>query len=318
MIFFEQGAALLLYMETMSHVGAAESAVVDLAIQRNPVTSWPMIQSTSLKGSLRAAAQVAQDHPDLKLVFGAGAATGDNAGSLSVGDASLLAFPVASLTGVFGWVTCPLAIRDFARTLRFLPRTDPESVELAMLDALAIWPSHPETGAALHEDVALRAANCTLMSQENVVLQDMLLTSRVDDRIGSFAKWLAKSAQPGTDAIRAKLERDLLLVHDDVFADLVDAGVHITTRVQIKPETGTVGQGPWDEELLPAETILYAPLLARFLDGAKPTTAVPRLEAVIPYLSDHILAAERRFQIGAGSTIGWGIAAGTVYTPPTI
>jgi CRISPR-associated protein Cmr4 len=307
MTFFQSGALLFLYMETMSHVGAAESAIVDLAIQRNPLTQWPMIQSTSLKGSLRAAAPGKVDNPDVKLVFGAGAANGDNAGSLSVGDASLLAFPVASLAGVFGWVTCPLALRDCWRTMAFLPGSGAEAADLAMLDALAVWPADTK------EDVALHAKDCELVTNDRIVLQDMLLFPRQDDRIEPFATWLTGAAQPGTDAIRAKLKRDLLIVHDDVFADLVEGGVHIATRVQIKPETGTVGQGPWDEELLPAETILYAPLQARFLDPKKGTPNVPDLDGVIPYVSDYILADSRRFQIGAGSTIGWGIAAGTVY-----
>src|SRR5690349_7144482 len=122
---FERGAMLFLYTVTATHVGSGETATADLAIQRNPTLGWPMIQASSLKGALRDAAPAEADADAWKSTVAFGYDPQDKrsgrdarlaelqhaCGALAIGDAELLAFPVASLAGIFAWVTCPAALR---------------------------------------------------------------------------------------------------------------------------------------------------------------------------------------------------------------
>lgn len=54
---FEASAMLYLYVETPLHAGSGTSlGIVDLPIQRERVTHYPIVQSSSIKGKLRAEA----------------------------------------------------------------------------------------------------------------------------------------------------------------------------------------------------------------------------------------------------------------------
>jgi CRISPR-associated protein Cmr4 len=350
MTLFTRGALLMLYTETSTHVGAGESETADLAIQRHSVTRWPLFQSSSLKGALRSAAPSGGtgQYTDRTIVFGVDAGDtafggdseikGQGTGLLSVGDANLLAFPIASLAGVFAWITCPEAIRRFQRSHGLLPGApdpNPASAEAdtseaaddgaqpgagsqEIFDPFAWDPSVPVDPEAAHYAEGCQCfIDTAKQDPRKLVLQDTVLNGSKDEKLGLFAAWLADRVQPGTSPLHQKLRRDLLLVHDDIFADLVDAGIHIVTRVKIDDNSRTVAQsGPWDEELLPAESVLYAPLQARYLGSGSPS--VKSADDVLRYARDQLLGDVPRFQIGAGATIGWGIVAGSVIPPHAV
>jgi CRISPR type III-B/RAMP module RAMP protein Cmr4 len=144
---FKEAGVLFLYTETPLHAGSGSSvAAVDLPIQRERHTQYPMIQGSGVKGAIRDLAEdrygitaikreircikekLQNSNPsekeDLKkwmeelskeldqrmipieLVFGP--EDGDrHGGALSFTDARILLFPVRSLKGVFAWITCP-------------------------------------------------------------------------------------------------------------------------------------------------------------------------------------------------------------------
>src|SRR5437764_11733544 len=106
---------LYLYTETPLHAGVGSGlSSIDLPIQRERTTQYPMIQGSGIKGKLRATAEF-EKVPDLDILFGsaktddktaktnmANAAKSndeskDYAGALIVGDARILLFPVRSL-----------------------------------------------------------------------------------------------------------------------------------------------------------------------------------------------------------------------------
>lgn len=331
---FERGLLLFLYTETPLHAGAGESTTVDLAIQRNPTLNWPIVQAGGLKGALRNAAP-GGDVPTAyqrHAVFGPD--TGDrrqgeqgftpsandaHSGALAIGDAALLAFPVASLAGIFAWVTCRQAIRDFQRTYHFLPAdgtgADPFSTN-------GLWTWEPDVPLATQarwvgDGLVINKGQ----ADAQIVLQDYVFShAGPDPKLAQFAEALATVALPAAPpSVRRKLQTDLVLVHDDTFTDLVQAGIHILTRVKIEDSSGTVGQGPWDEEVLPAETILYAPVLAgrpRADPGAAPKALSPdavlsNATGVLDYFADSVVkrgstGLARRFQLGGDATIGRG------------
>src|SRR2546423_11902540 len=113
---------LYLYVETPLHAGVGPGlSSIDLPIQRERATQYPMIQGSGIKGKLRA---TAEDDANLKslvdVIFGPSAEAGkgsEHAGALAVGDARILLFPVRSLNGVFAYTTSYDVLERFKRDL---------------------------------------------------------------------------------------------------------------------------------------------------------------------------------------------------------
>lgn len=106
------GGILYLQALTPLHPGSGTAlGAVDLPVQRERHTNWPVIPGSSVKGVLREATPT-----ELRQrLFGTGDSEGTPAGTLSFTDARLLAFPVRSLKNVFAWVTCPQALQRWSR-----------------------------------------------------------------------------------------------------------------------------------------------------------------------------------------------------------
>src|SRR5581483_2990503 len=99
---FEATALLFIYVETPLHAGTARGlGAVDLPIQRERTTGYPIVQASSLKGRLRAEARRwGMMEAEWEAIFGPETErASDHAGALAVGDARLLLFPVRSLAG---------------------------------------------------------------------------------------------------------------------------------------------------------------------------------------------------------------------------
>src|SRR5947207_15286815 len=103
-------STLYLYTETPLHAGAGSGlSSIDLPIQRERTTQYPLIQSSGIKGKLRAAfegnrkSQTKEEREALEMVdvvFGPPSTSGggsEHAGALIAGDARILLFPVRSL-----------------------------------------------------------------------------------------------------------------------------------------------------------------------------------------------------------------------------
>src|SRR3984957_15500355 len=118
---------LYLYAESPVHTGAADSIdVLDLPVQREAATGYPVIWGQSLKGALRQAATDAGWGTALTEVFGSAIERSDEdggttdgqrdttPGTLAVGDAQLVAMPVPTLRHTFGWLTSAIALARLA------------------------------------------------------------------------------------------------------------------------------------------------------------------------------------------------------------
>jgi len=94
---FEAKTMLYVYVETPLHAGSGRAlGAVDLPIQRERVTGYPIVQASGLKGRLRAEAR-ARKMSNLEVVFGPETDKAhEHAGALSTGDAKILLFPVFS------------------------------------------------------------------------------------------------------------------------------------------------------------------------------------------------------------------------------
>jgi CRISPR-associated protein Cmr4 len=250
---------LYLYVESPLHAGGAEAeGSVNLPIQREAATSYPVVWGQSLKGALRQAARdESWDESLVNRLFGKMAGgDGDpgvntSAGLLSVGDAQLLALPVPTLRNTFAWVTSPMALNRLTRKHRYA-RTGRE------------LPQVPEVNGI--EGVCAT----TEWQEEGQVMGPCLVRVKpTQEQQSSVSSWAGLIAEEGIGdephmAVPAKKFRDdLFVVGSDVMSQLVRECTEHSVRVQLDPKTKTVKAGPFTSEYLPTETVLVSALALR-------------------------------------------------------
>ncbi len=294
---FKKAAMLYLYVETPLHAGSGTSlGIVDLPIQRERTTGYPIVQASGLKGCLREAA--GNDTQKVKIVFGPDTqASSDHAGALSVGDARILLFPVRSLMGVFAWVTSKDVLARFKR-------------DAQMADVTVNWTETHPTG----DDAALVAPGSVLVSNDKVVLEEFAFVARQDNSVQEIANWLKDNALPSGneyDYWRQALPQRLVILPENAFRDFTQFSTEVISRIRLDDETKTVARGAlWSEEHLPSDTLLYASLFAskpRVRDDELPEDwkqASDRVAEVIKFVKDCVDG--ERLQLGGDSTVGRG------------
>ncbi len=305
---FERSAMLYICVETPLHAGTGSGfGAVDLPIQRERVSGYPLVQASGLKGALRATAlRVKPNERDkIEVVFGPepGRAS-EHAGALSSGDARLLLFPVRSLLGVFAWTTSRDALMRFCRDAKAAGLEPDWGKDQDGKPLSPTWP----TGES---EALVPQGECDLVPADGnwpkpLVLEEFAFEAKQDGSLAAFAEWLVKSAFPqGTeyDYWQKKLPRSLVVLPENAFRDFTVHSTEVVTRVQLAKNTKTVAEGPWTEEHLPTDTFLYAPLHAsapRKKGVLQPDTA----EAVLRFVQNLNLD---RVQLGGDETVGRGL-----------
>lgn len=302
---FKNSRILFLYCETPLHAGiGAGLGGVDLPIQRERATDYPMIQSSGVKGALRSA--MPRNSASTDAIFGPELASGtahapDSAGMLVVGDARLLAFPVRSLQGVFAYITCLDVLARFKR----------DTTGITLPTAFSFPSSPPDREKAY---VVQGASNYSpVIGATSTLYLEEFEFSLGTENSSPVADWLSQYALPPSYTHwQSRMKEALVIVHDDIFRDFTRFSTEVQTRVALLPDTKTVKRGAlWTEESLPAETLMYVPIRAtdprkngvqldEEIDGSRkltPQTAIKWVEK----------KAEERLQIGGDETISRGI-----------
>ena len=334
---FRQATPLFLICETPLHAGSGDDlGVVDLPIQRERHTSFPKIEGSSLKGSLREAFEnkltgdaerkkihlafgfdekTPNESPDVKKHFG-----NDKQfqGALGFTDARLLLFPVKSMKGVFAWITCERALEQFKKDLALTDCKDKDQIVIPSENTV---PQH-----------------CELLFQnkagKHIVLEEYTFTVTEEDKSNGvttkLASWLSDQLFDGGTYWHNNLSRNLVVLSKDDFTDFVNLSTEVITRTKINNETGTVQDGAlFTEEYLPSESVLYSlALFSPLFHKAK--TVEPfmgyiqeqELDPDNPEIEDKVqrdevkeVAAVRGFfdelppvvQIGGNATLGKGL-----------
>ncbi len=288
---FDKSAILFCYTETPLHAGSGTSlGIVDLPIQRERATGYPMVQASSLKGCLRDIA-TRTDKRKVEIVFGPEQDPSAHAGALSVGDARILLFPVRSLVGVFAWVTSQNVLARFRR--------DAQLAELSV-----DW---TETGPDA-DNAAFVAQDSMVVANGRVMLEEFAFEARPNTAVKQIADWLAQQALPDSDEYRywrETLTKRLVILPETAFRDFVQFSTEVVSRVRIDDVKKTVAQGAlWTEEHLPSDTLLYATLFA-----SKPRTNsdlfnLQDAQDVLNFVKGCVDG--RRMQLGGDSTVGRG------------
>lgn len=289
---FEASSMMFIYVETPLHAGTGRGlGGVDLPIQRERITGYPIVQASSLKGRLRAEAKAKLSADEFEAIFGPETErASEHAGALSSGDAKILLFPVRSLAGVFAWTT---SVDVLARFLR--------DAEIVGFEPGWSVPPEPTSGEAL-------ISGTELLAGDKVVLEEFTFSPRQEGAVRAIGEWLAKNALPERNEYhywREALPKRLAVLPKDAFRDFTAFSTEVVTRVRLEPETKTVAEGAlWTEEHLPVDTLLYAPLMAtptRATNGVKLSGA-----EVLTKIGNLGLT---RTVLGGDETVGRGVVA---------
>ncbi len=296
---------LFLYTETPTHVGTGTGlGTVDMPIQREAASHFPMIQGSGVKGALRSQYPGNDDpnnaeYGNRRAVFGP-MNQPDHAGAAIFGDAHILAFPVRSLRGVFAWTTCLEVLARFRRDC-----TLPNIPELSTAP-----PTTRDTASAYV------ASDRVLVDQTRLILEEFDYNAQVTALAREWAIWLADHALPQTAAYapyRAAFIERFVVLPDDEFRDFTLYATAVVTRISIDPKTHIVkNTGLFTQELLPADSLLYIPVLTHKPRVSNSNLAGTVFQAsntearVLQWLRDN---APPSIQIGGDETIGYGAAA---------
>lgn len=290
---FTDSTLLFLHAETSVHLGSGQSGgAVDLAVQRERHTDFPVGAASSLKGAVRSWFRAHDDsgRDDQRYAaFGPDTAhASDHAGAVAFTDARLLLFPVRAMKGVFAWTTCPTILNRLRRDLDAAGRDVSWTV--------------PEPG----DDQALATEHNVNESGNEILLEENYFSYRSSDAVQEIAAWLRESALPATEAYaywRESADQRLLVLHDDAFRDFVRHTTEVQARVKLN-EDGTTGEGGnlFYQENLPCDTLFYALVLAQDdlsgrLDGSGSASD----------LLDYVQQLHgQRLQIGGDASVGRG------------
>jgi CRISPR-associated protein Cmr4 len=317
---FKKAGILFFYTLTPLHPGSGASvAAVDLPIQRERHTNFPMIQASGVKGALRDLAEdlkKAGKHGDndqakrkIEIVFGPETdRASEHGGALALTDARILLFPVRSVKGVFTWITCPGVIARLCRDLGLLKINGKHDLNVQPLQEIAGWQLESRqvavpTGSSIELQVNQR---------KQIILEDFCFDIDEGKRAQAqqLACWLAENALPSELSYwKRKLQADLALLSDDNFQAFVEMATEVITRIKLGEE-GTVETGPWDEEHLPSETLLYSLALAtdpKLTKDELNKAPIMDAEGVLNFLKSDLVAKAQVAQFGGGETVGKGL-----------
>ncbi len=286
------------WIHTLSptHVGIGRGmGYIDLPIDRDGVTGWPVIRASAFKGVwadyYRATDEARQRDDDngrlLRTAFGRAGDENSNAGALVPTDAQLVCLPIRSFRGTFAWCTSPLCLRRLHRLLT-----------LAGAASLPAPPPPLDDGDSHHADPT------ALVEGSKIYLEDLDFQASVCPTATEWADTLATSIFPGDPTWQDVFKQRFAVIPDSAFDFFCQTGTEVYTRVRIDDETKTVAEGAlWTEEALPAETILAGIVQCErvFLPDGKANHAITESDLV-----SHFATGELSLQIGGKATVGRG------------
>jgi len=296
------GALLGIHAQTSLHPGAGSAlGTVDLPVQRERHTKWPLIAGTALKGILRDACReerkgendgcrkkANEEDRDLLAAFGPATTNADaHAGALSLTDARILAFPVRSLKGVFALVTCPAVLERLKR-------------DASLAGISCDWDI-----AVPGENEAVVADDCPNMIDDGSLLLEEFDFLKIEGNSAKIAKWVVDNLLPAEEEYaptRGRVSKSLVILNDNDFTHFVRHATEVTARIGLDYKTKTVKDGAlFYQEFLPPETLFYSVVLANQArvkggNGPDATGVMKILEVTLPSV----------LQVGGDETTGKG------------
>ncbi|MCR9101393.1 MAG: type III-B CRISPR module RAMP protein Cmr4 [bacterium] len=339
---YRKSHPLFMICHTPTHVGSgSDLGIVDLPIQRERHTKFPKFEGSSVKGAIREAFErrvssqefASADAPGTMIhrLFGydEGSLTDSQkkglkkhfknkkgeeqtsfAGALGFSDARMLLFPVKSMKGVFAWITCFRALKQFEKDMQLSNK----GFHFKGLNEDYLKEDRQQT--------YLFSPNSPLLVKDKVILEEFTFkvanelngTVQVVEKEGEspvdFPHWLAQHLFDGDGSYWCdKLKTDIVVLPDDDFTDFVNQSTEVITRTKIDNNTGTVAKGAlFTEEYLPSDSIMYTLVLTsdEFREEPKNDDSLNPIkqDKVYEFFNQNLPDV---VQIGGNATLGKGI-----------
>ena len=257
---YKKSGLITYYALTPVHTGAGSSvSYIDLPVQRERHTSFPIMAGSGLKGVFRALAERDREKGNLELnideIFGP---EDGSKGSSCVAftDAKILLYPVRSVKNTFAWITCPFVLKRFKEDLESagkeienfsIPEVSDDKIIVALNSPLIIN-NNPTNN------------NSNNNNSKKVGLEEFVFdvdNTQIDNNLIDLIEKI-KGYIPDTETTQ-NLSARFAIVSDNVFTDLVNYAVEVRTRIKIDQTTGTASSGAlFTVEMVPSESIFYS------------------------------------------------------------
>jgi CRISPR-associated protein Cmr4 len=237
-----------LYLLTPLHTGGSADEGNLMGIAREVHTEFPYLPASSLRGKIRSALELSNPQSEeekalakeVSQFFGQKIKDGQQPteGEVWFAEATLLFFPIASLSHHLVWITCPLWLERWNRWLQNSPLTQLIQITEA-IPALVSFTPEP------------------LYLQTAILKQNALGQLNTND-----SNSLSQSLQNLTNAngMINQLLKKLVIVDDEDCIALVETGLQREVRVALNEGEKTVKGGSFrSEEAIPPETVLFFP-----------------------------------------------------------
>lgn len=240
-----------LYMLTPLHTGGSADEGNLMGIAREVHTEFPYLPASSLRGRIRAELEPSNPEEteetkkaakEAAIFFGQKIKNGQQPteGEIWFADATLLFFPIASLSHHLVWITCPLWLERWNRWLNNSPLT--------------------QFIKGCREEITETKPALVSFTSEPLYLQTALLKQ---DKLGQVdTNSLSQSLQGLTTAngMINQLLKKLVIVDDEDCIALVETGLQREVRVALDEDKKTVKGGSFrSEEAIPPEAVLFFP-----------------------------------------------------------
>ncbi len=297
----------LFYIETLTpmHVGSGDIhfGVVDNLIQRNPATKIPVINASSLKGSLKEHFEKklkandtsnALEKTEIDYLFGKETtieSEGDKEakktksdskpGRMIVFEANLLTLSLRASQKVFFNATSPQVLKDYLKYYVLLKASPPDLDTFnKVLDDLLIHELGSKDFVVFEELTGLEIEDFDKGSKFTTKDND------TDNKLKNFLQTVFKIDISS-----------IAIFNDSIFSAICERKVPVIARNQIDNDTGT-SKNLFYEEVLPRCTKLYF-----YLGEEKISTAT---NGYYDKIKQCIAADKEIIQIGANYSIGYG------------
>jgi CRISPR-associated protein Cmr4 len=241
-----------LYLLTPLHTGGSANEGNLMGIAREVHTEFPYMPASSVRGKVRSVFErESKDDPQqsvaTSLVFGRRIEDGSQPteGEIWFADATLLFFPIASLSHHLVWITCPLWLERWSRWLAPNSRTNIRRL-------IQTCRQH------LSNDV--RKSAVVSFKREKLYLQTAVLqpTELASENFESISPELTNLLE--ASGLVSLLPERLIVLPEAECLSLVETGLLREVRVQLETDSKTVKGGSFrSEEAIPPETVLFFP-----------------------------------------------------------
>lgn len=273
-----------MYLLTPLHTGGSANEGNMMSIAREVHTEFPYLPASSLRGKIRS--ELEYKYPEeAKVFFGHKIENGQQPteGEVWFADATLLFFPIASLSHHLVWVTCPLLLERWHRWLNnaSLQPVIKEIREILSGDKSAVVSFSAEK--IYLQTALLKKADIQQLKPENIEI----LTQQLVDIIAK-------------EGIISQLTKKLIILTDEDFISLVETGLQREVRVMLNTDAKTVKRGSFrSEEAIPPEAVLFFPW------GMKPAKAANKTAEIRQAI---LQLLDERLQFGGLEGLGRGWA----------